>query len=85
MRSRLYKAGVQVHTIKLGPVDTPMTAGHKKNALFARSDVVARGILRAIDRGSAEAFVPFIWQLIMPVVRSLPEAVFQRVSALSGR
>jgi short-subunit dehydrogenase len=74
-----------VHTLKLGPVDTPMTVSHKKNALFARPADVARGIVRAIDHGRAEAFVPFFWQLIMPVVRNLPEAVFQRVSALSGR
>jgi decaprenylphospho-beta-D-erythro-pentofuranosid-2-ulose 2-reductase len=85
VRSRLYRAGVQVHTLKLGPVHTPMTATHKKNALFAQPDAVARGILRAIDRGVAEAYVPFFWQLIMPVVRSLPEALFQRVSALSAR
>jgi short-subunit dehydrogenase len=85
VRSRLYKAGVQVHTIKLGPVDTPMTASHKKNALFAQPAEVARGIVRAIDHGVPEAYVPFFWGLIMPVVRNLPEALFQRVSALSGR
>jgi short-subunit dehydrogenase len=85
VRSRLYRAGVQVHTIKLGPVDTPMTATHKKNALFAQPDAAARGIARAIDRGVAEAFVPGFWQFIMPVVKNLPEAIFQRVSALSAR
>ena len=34
VRSRLYRAGVTVHDLRLGPVDTPMTRDHPKNALF---------------------------------------------------
>src|SRR5688572_11218544 len=34
LRSRLYPAGVTVTTLKLGPVVTPMTVTHEKNALF---------------------------------------------------
>jgi decaprenylphospho-beta-D-erythro-pentofuranosid-2-ulose 2-reductase len=85
VRSRLYPAGVHVHTLKLGPVDTPMTVDHEKNKLFSKSEDVARHIVRAIDAGVAEAFVPPHWRYIMWVVRNLPESVFQRVSALSGR
>ncbi|HEX5656995.1 MAG TPA: SDR family NAD(P)-dependent oxidoreductase [Polyangiales bacterium] len=85
VRSRLYASGVQVHTIKLGPVDTPMTVGHTKNLLFARAPDVARGIVRVIERGQAEAYVPRFWQPVMFAVRNLPELVFQRVRGLSGR
>lgn len=85
VRSRLYGKGVQVHTLKLGPVDTPMTETHKKNLLFARSPDVAEGVVRAIERGLSEAYVPGFWRLIMLGVRNLPEGVFQRFSALSGR
>lgn len=85
VRSRLYRAGVQVHTLKLGPVITPMTESHEKSLLFSRSTDVARGIVRAIERGDAEAFVPSYWRLIMGIVRNTPEALFQRVSGLSGR
>ncbi len=85
LRSRLHGAGVQVHTIKLGPVDTPMTATHAKNPLFAQSAEVAEQIEAAIDQNVPEAYVPPRWRAIMFVVRNLPEAVFQRVSALSGR
>jgi short-subunit dehydrogenase len=85
VRSRLYPRGVQVHTIKLGPVDTPMTVEHEKNLLFAKAPAVARGIARAIDRGVAEAYVPRFWQPIMFGVRNLPELVFQRVRGLAGR
>lgn len=85
LRTRLYGAGVTVTTLKLGPVDTPMTRDHGKHALFAKPDVVARDIVRAVDRGAAEVFVPSIWAVIMPVVRNTPERIFQLIPFLSGR
>lgn len=85
LRSRLWKRGVGVHTFKLGPVDTPMTVDHPKNALFARVDPVADAIVAAIDARAGEVFVPRWWAPIMGVVRRLPESVFQRVSALAER
>lgn len=85
LRSRLYRSGVTVHTIKLGPTDTPMTVDHEKNALFVSSERAARGIVAALERGVAEAYVPGFWRPIMFVVRNLPEGVFQRIRALSGR
>lgn len=85
LRSRLYRAGVAVTTLKLGPVDTPMTATHPKNALFADPDRVARDIVRAIDRRAGEVYVPWFWRPIMFVVRNAPEPLFQRLRALSDR
>jgi short-subunit dehydrogenase len=85
LRTRLYASGVSVTTLKLGPVDSPMTRDHKKHALFGKPPKVARDIVRAIDAGASEAFVPSFWSLIMPVVRSTPEAVFQKLPFLSGR
>ncbi len=85
LRSRLYPAGVSVTTVKLGPVDTPMTRDHPKNALFGQPEAVARAIVRALDAGVPEAFIPSVWRFIMPVVKALPEALFQRLPFLSGR
>jgi decaprenylphospho-beta-D-erythro-pentofuranosid-2-ulose 2-reductase len=85
LRSRLYGTGVSVHTIKLGPVDTPMTATHAKNRLFTTAHEAARQIEAALARGAREPFVPWYWAAIMPVVRHMPEALFQRVPSLSGR
>jgi decaprenylphospho-beta-D-erythro-pentofuranosid-2-ulose 2-reductase len=85
LRSRLYSAGVSVTTLKLGPVDTPMTHDHAKHALFGKPEGVARSIVRAIDAGIPEAYVPSFWRAIMPVVRGTPEALFQRFPFLSGR
>jgi short-subunit dehydrogenase len=85
LRSRLYPAGVSVTTLKLGPVDTPMTRDHRKNALFGKPGAVAADVVRAMDAGTPEAFVPSIWRAIMPVVRNTPEALFQKLPFLSGR
>lgn len=85
LRSRLYAGGTQVLTVKLGPVDTPMTVDHEKNGLFAQPGPVARDIVRALDRGARVTYVPGRWRWIMLVVRHLPEAWFQRVKGLSGR
>ncbi len=85
LRTRLYARGVSVTTIKLGPVDTPMTRGHQKHALFGKPERVARDIVQALDARVPEAYVPAIWRLIMPVVKSVPELIFQRLPFLSGR
>jgi short-subunit dehydrogenase len=85
LRTRLYAAGVSVTTLKLGPVDTPMTENHEKHALFGKPASVARSIVRAVEAGVPEAYVPSFWRAIMPVVKSTPESVFQRLSFLSGR
>lgn len=85
VRTRLYPAGVSVTTLKLGPVDTPMTRDHQKNPLFGKPESVARGIVRAMDQGASEAYVPAIWAAIMPVVTRTPEPIFQRLPFLSGR
>lgn len=85
VRSRLYRAGVKVHVLDLGPVDTPMTVDHAKNAVFVGPERAARDIVRALDRGRAHAFVPWFWGPIMWVVVRLPEPIFQRLKFLSGR
>ena len=85
LRSRLFGAGVRVVTLKLGPVDTPMTVSHAKNALFAQPATVAASIVSALEGGAAEAYVPSFWAAIMPLVKHAPERVFQLLPFLSGR
>jgi len=85
LRTRLYVAGVSVTTIKLGPVDSPMTRDHEKHPLFGKPKSVARSILHALDARVPEAYVPAIWRGIMPIVKNTPEWLFQRLSFLSGR
>lgn len=85
LRTRLYASNVSVTTIKLGPVDSPMTRDHAKHLLFGKPHAVARDIVRAIDDRTPEAYVPSFWRAIMPVVKNTPEALFQKLPFLSGR
>lgn len=80
LRNRLYRSGVRVVTIKPGFVDTPMTAGVEKNALFASPEAVAKGIVAALEGGRDVVYLPGFWRLIMLVIRALPERLFKRLN-----
>lgn len=80
LRNRLHKSGVQVLTIKPGFVDTPMTAAFKKGALWAEPDAIAAGIETALARKQDVAYLPAWWYFIMLVIRTIPEALFKRLS-----
>jgi short-subunit dehydrogenase len=85
VRSRLFRSGAHVVTLKLGPVDTPMTVSHQKNALFAQPRAVAESIVAALDAKRTELYVPCFWGVIMPLVKHAPERLFQLFPFLSGR
>lgn len=63
---------VNVVLIKPGWVDTPMTSGIKKNPLFASAAGVAKGIQKAIGKGSGTVYVPGYWRWISLIVQMLP-------------
>lgn len=76
---RLRPTGINVLVIKPGFVDTPMTAAFKKGALWATPDKVAAGILKAIGKRKAVAYLPGFWWAIMMIIKNIPEFVFRRI------
>jgi decaprenylphospho-beta-D-erythro-pentofuranosid-2-ulose 2-reductase len=70
---------VDVITVKPGFVDTPLTASFRKGPLWASPDQVARGIVRAMNVGAGEAYLPWFWWPIMFVIRHLPGFIFYRL------
>ncbi|NEL80969.1 MAG: short-chain dehydrogenase, partial [Xanthomonas perforans] len=76
---RLRPEGINVLTIKPGFVDTPMTAAFKKSALWAKPDQIAKGIIGAVDKRRAVAYLPAFWWAIMLVIKNIPEFVFRRI------
>jgi decaprenylphospho-beta-D-erythro-pentofuranosid-2-ulose 2-reductase len=80
LRARLHGAGVDVLTIKPGFVDTPMTAGFRKSALWASPDAIGAGIVRAIDRRRSVVYLPWFWRPLMAIIRCVPEWIFKRLS-----
>jgi decaprenylphospho-beta-D-erythro-pentofuranosid-2-ulose 2-reductase len=80
LRQRLYRSGARILTVKPGFVDTPMTQHLENKPLAATPEVVARDIVRAVDRGRDVVYTPFVWRIVMLVVRALPEWLFKRLS-----
>lgn len=79
LRARLSHHGVQVVTIKLGFVDSPMTADFKKGPLWITPDKLAPKIVRAIDSKRDVTYLPWFWALIMLVFKLMPERIFKRM------
>ncbi len=79
LRQRLYKSNVSVVTIKPGFVDTPMTSEFKKGFLWAKPNNVAALIVKAIDKNSAEVYVPNFWLYVMLVIQLIPTFIFKKL------
>ena len=80
LRARLFRAGVQVTTVKPGFIDTAMTFGMKTGPLMASPEACARACLRHARRGREVAYYPPVWRLIMLIIRLIPEPVMKRLS-----
>ena len=79
LRQRLHKSNVAVVTIKPGFVDTPMTAEFKKGLLWAQPATVAAKMVKAIDQGKDEVYVPAFWWGVMAIIKALPIQLFARM------
>jgi NAD(P)-dependent dehydrogenase (short-subunit alcohol dehydrogenase family) len=79
MRNRLSRHGVNVVTIKPGPVDTPMTKGLKL-PLIISADACADGALALMRAGTGVGYVPAVWGPIMWVIRNIPSVFFRRTN-----
>lgn len=81
LRARMFKVGVHVLVIKPGFVATPMTAHLKLPPLLtASADAAAADIDAAVRRRSDVVFTRWFWRWIMLVIRSIPTAIFKRLS-----
>ncbi len=80
LRNRVGRFGVDVVTIKPGPVDTPMTQGLSKLPMLISAPEAARQILRAAARRANTAYIPWKWRPIMFVLRHVPSFIFKRMN-----
>jgi short-subunit dehydrogenase len=81
LRNRLHARGVHVLTIKPGIVDTPMTRqlNIPLTRLVASPDRVAADIETALTKRTDILYTPRKWQIIMMVIRNIPETLFKRM------
>ena len=79
LRNRVSRYGVNVVTVKPGPVDTAMTKGLKL-PLMIGVDEAADGALALMRAGTGEGYVPAVWGPIMAIIRSVPSFIFRRTN-----
>ena len=79
LQNKLYHHGVQVLDIKPGFIDTPMTVDFKKGILWAKPEVIAQDIYRAIQKNKYHLYTPFFWRYIMMIIKSIPLTIFKRL------
>ena len=80
MQHRFAGSPLHVSLIKPGPTLTPMTA-HLLGGRLRLANVyeVAATIVAGLEKGKPVIYAPGYWALIMRVIRSLPDALFNRL------
>jgi len=71
--------GLKTVCVKPGFVQTGMTVGLKPPPFAGTPEEVARRVMKAIDRGWPEVYVPSAWRWVMCVIRKLPRFVMRKI------
>ena len=80
LRSRLFRAQVQVLTVKPGFVSTRMTEGmNLPSFLTAKAETAAKDIMNAQQKGRHVVYTLWFWRWVMMVIRLIPEFVFKKL------
>jgi decaprenylphospho-beta-D-erythro-pentofuranosid-2-ulose 2-reductase len=77
---RLAPSGARAVVIKLGFVDTAMTAHIKKGGpLWAKPDAIAEKIMKVVENPNKPVvYMPWFWRPIMSVIRNVPAPIFHK-------
>lgn len=80
LRNRLYHSKVHVLTVKPGFVNTRMTEGLPlPKPLTASPHQVANAIYRGVENRKNVVYSLAIWQLIMLIIKMIPEGIFKKL------
>ncbi len=79
LRNRVARHGVNVVTLKPGPVDTAMTAGTRQPLLIT-AERAADSCVALMKAGVVEGYVPAVWAPIMRTIQHVPSFVFRRTN-----
>jgi len=80
LRYKLYTHGINVITIKPGFVDSPMTAHLDKGIMWTSTDLVAKYIIKAINKKKSIIYVPPFWFIIMNIIKIIPAFIFRKLN-----
>jgi len=79
LRMKLYKHNVHVITVLPGYVDTLMSYGRVKSQFVVSPHYVAKKIYKLTKSNRNIVYIPFVWWLIMRIIKSIPETIFKRL------
>ncbi|MCE2691301.1 MAG: SDR family oxidoreductase [Rubrivivax sp.] len=86
LRGECRPHGVRVVTLLPGYVATPLTARNRYPMPFLLdADTFADRAWRAIQAGASRRVIPWQMALVVPLLRALPDALFDRLFAGRGR
>ena len=81
LRNRLFESSVHVLTVKPGFVATKMTEDlDLPPNLTAQPEDVAKDIYNAQQKGKNILYTKSIWQLVMLIIKHIPEFMFKKMS-----
>ncbi len=81
LRNFGYAHGIHVVTVKPGFIRSKMTAGLPlPGPLTATPQQVAKAIVKAVRKRKGRVYVLPIWELIMLIVRNIPDFVFKKMN-----
>ena len=81
LRNRLSPKGIHVLTVLPGYVSTKMTKNlNLPKFLTAQPSKVARDIVVAVKKRKNVIFTPFIWRLIIFILKLIPESLFKKTN-----
>lgn len=86
LRGELRGSGVRVVTLCPGYIDTPLTRGNRYAMPFMMTgEAFAERAFRAIEAGASYRVIPWQMGLVARLMRTLPNALFDRLAQGRGR
>lgn len=80
LRNRLTRYGVNVLTVKPGPVETALVKDAKGLPFMISPEQAANDIASAMRKRKQEVYTSGRWRWIMLIVRNIPSVIFRRLT-----
>ncbi|MBL6960560.1 MAG: SDR family NAD(P)-dependent oxidoreductase [Anaerolineales bacterium] len=80
LRNRLTRYGVNVLTVKPGPVQTDLIKNAKKLFWVIPPEQAAKDIFKAMRKRKQEIYTPARWRWMMLIIRNIPSFIFRKLT-----
>jgi len=80
LRNRLTRHGVNILTVKPGPVQTDLVKDAKNLLFLIPPEQAANDIYSAMRKRKQEIYTPARWRWIMLIIRNIPSFIFRKLT-----